>query len=391
MTEKPPHLGTLAAIVLARLAFGYQAQTVATLGPLLRARFQLPFSGLGTLIGLYMLPGIVAALPAGFLARRFGDRVTLSVGLMLMSVGSGFAAFGGGPTGIGAGRVIAGTGAVALTVLQSKIIAERFSGRALTAAIGLFVGAFPVGIGLAQIVQTRLASGFGWPAAFLSGAALSAAALGLLLAFWQPVAAPVASTRAWPTRRERRLCLIAGLTWTLYNASFANFFAYLPSLMHARGHTPGQIDLAMAVATWAYMPAILAGGRLAGRFGASQVFAIASVAGVAVVGGTAGIDAPLLSAVLFGTFASMQAGLIIERGTLSSRPEHRAVGMALFYTAYYLGGTITPAICGKAADLAGSPAGAFIAAAAISALALPSWFLHARLSGRGAPVELSRA
>ena len=53
--------GFVAAIALARVAFGFQFQTIASMGPELAARFHLEFAALGTLIGLYMLPGIVVS------------------------------------------------------------------------------------------------------------------------------------------------------------------------------------------------------------------------------------------------------------------------------------------------------------------------------------------
>ena len=60
----------LAAVALARIGFGYQYQTVATLGPDLMGLFQLDYAGLGTLIGAFMLLGGFLALPLGLLARR---------------------------------------------------------------------------------------------------------------------------------------------------------------------------------------------------------------------------------------------------------------------------------------------------------------------------------
>ena len=76
----------LTALALARIAFGYQFQTVATLGPDLVALFHLSYTALGTLIGAYMLLGMFVALPLGFLGRRFGDRPVLASGLALMVV-----------------------------------------------------------------------------------------------------------------------------------------------------------------------------------------------------------------------------------------------------------------------------------------------------------------
>jgi len=72
--------------------------------------------------------------------------------------------------------------------------------------------------------------------------------------------------------------------------------------------------------------------------------------------------------------------VIMAVGTLSARPENRAVGMGLFYSMYYAGGTVAPAFCGWAADMTGGPEGALLAAAAISALAIPLYMLHRRLA-----------
>ena len=78
------HWGTLVAMVLARITFGYQIQTVASLGPQLQSAYGIEFALLGTLMGLMQLPGIIAAIPSGFLARRFGDRDVIVAGMVLM-------------------------------------------------------------------------------------------------------------------------------------------------------------------------------------------------------------------------------------------------------------------------------------------------------------------
>src|SRR5579863_2278944 len=125
----------LAAVALARIGFGYQYQTVASLGPELIRLFQLDYAALGTLIGAFMLLGGFLALPLGLLGRRFGDRLVLGGGLTLMVVGPLISVFAEGPGGIAIGRGIAGVGAVAMIVLQNKIIADWFTGHRLMWAL----------------------------------------------------------------------------------------------------------------------------------------------------------------------------------------------------------------------------------------------------------------
>jgi MFS family permease len=383
VTARP--LGTLAALTAARIAFGYQFQTVASLGPELVRAFHMEFALLGTLVGLYMLPGVALALPAGFAARRFGDRAMGVAGLLLMTIGSAVSAMADGPGWIGVGRVIAGSGAVSLTVLQGKIVADRYSGHHFTLAMGLVVGAFPLGLGLAQLTQGPLAAVFGWPAGFLGGSVLAGLALVLFLAGWSGAPHAAARMLAWPSRRECLLVVLAAVIWTAYNAGYANFLAYLPSYLVTRGHSGGIADLVVTMATWGNLPAILLGGALATRLGPNGVFVFGTVATAVAVIGIGIADWPLLWGGIFGTVASVHAGLIVQMGTLSAQPQNRAVGMGIFYTIYYSGGAGLPALCGKAADVLGDPAGAFLCAGTLSALALPAYVLHRRASRVSVP------
>ena len=171
----------LAAMVLARIGFGYQYQTVATLGPQLVRQFDLDYATLGTLIGAYMLLGGFLAIPLGLLSRRLGDRLVLTGGLVLMVLGPLLNVIIEGPTGIGIGRSVAGVGGVAMIVLQNKIIADWFADRWFMWAISVSVAAYPIGVGLAQLVLPPLALAYGWQVCFLSGAIPIAVALVLFL------------------------------------------------------------------------------------------------------------------------------------------------------------------------------------------------------------------
>jgi len=88
----------------------------------------------------------------------------------------------------------------------------------------------------------------------------------------------------------------------------------------------------------------------------------------------------LLPKVMIGVIGSFHPGVIMAVGTLSAKPENRAFGMGLFYTMYYAGGAVVPALCGWAADLVGGPEGALLAGAVVSALAVPLYLLHRRLA-----------
>lgn len=374
----------VAAISLARVAFGYQFQTLASLGPELIERFGLGYASLGGLIGLYLAPGVLVALPGGLLGRRYGEGLVVGGGLALMGLGSLVSGLAAGAGQIGAGRVLAGCGAVLLVVMQGKMVSDRFPGRAFMPVLGLVVGAFPVGVGLVELTRGPLVRAFGWAGLFLCGTAIAVLALLLFLLGRERTAAPSGPAWALPSRRECGLVVVAGVIWTAYNAGYYGFLSYMPSYLAVRGHSQGLLALVLTVATWTNLPSMVLGGALAARFGNGPVFYAGTVAGIVAVAGPAVLDWPLLWGLLFGTVASLHAGVIIGIGTLSARPENRAVGMGLFYTIYYAGGALLPVLCGRAADLAGDPAGALVAAATLSGVAIPAFRLHGFLSRRPA-------
>ena len=384
MKDAVARWGFVAALTLARVAFGYQFQSLASMAPELMGQFQLDYAALGSLIGLYMAPGILVALPGGLLGRRFGERLVVGAGLLLMLGGGAVSWLASGPGGIGLGRLVAGAGAVTLTVMQGQMVSDRFTGRLFMPVMSLLVGAFPVGAGLAGLTHEPLVRAYGWPGMFALGAAMAGVAALLFLLTCGPPQRLSGPRWALPSRRESVLVIVAGLIWTAYNAGYYGFLSYVPSLLAARGHGPELTASVMLVATWSNLPATLIGGTLAVRLGNWPVMLVGTAAGVVAVAGPALADWPLLWGTLFGTIASIHAGVIIAVGTLSARPENRAVGMGLFYTTYYLGGTVLPAVCGKAADLMGDPGGALLAAAAMAALALPIYSLHERLQRRHA-------
>jgi len=269
-----------------------------------------------------------------------------------------------------------------MIVLQNKVIADWFSGRSFMWAISISVAAYPIGVGLAQLVLPPLARGVGWEMAFLSNAVPMALTLVLFLGSYRPSPGATAPSRrfAWPSGRECLLLMIAGLIWTAYTAGYSAYTGYVPSLMAARGESLVLTGIVLTIATWGNVPATLLGAGLAARFGGFRIFLTGTAALVIGMIGAALLDWPIVCALVIGVIGSFHPGVIMAVGTLSAKPENRAVGMGLFYTMYYAGGAVVPALCGWAADMVGGPEGALLAGAVVSAVAVPLYLLHRRLT-----------
>jgi MFS family permease len=143
-----PHWAALAVLTTARTSLGFQFQSLASVSPNVVEELGLSYADLGTLIGLYFLPGVVMALPGGALGRRFGDKRVVASGLVLMLAGSVVANLAWDFAGLAAGRVLSGVGGVLLNVLMAKMVTDWFAGRReIVLAMAVFVNSFPLGAG----------------------------------------------------------------------------------------------------------------------------------------------------------------------------------------------------------------------------------------------------
>ena len=102
----------LAIVFVTRTSMGFQFQAVAAVAPLMVADLRLTWVQLGSLIGLYMLPGAVFALPGGVLGQRFGERRTVVASLALMVAGGLITALAQSFVAAAGGRLLSGVGAV---------------------------------------------------------------------------------------------------------------------------------------------------------------------------------------------------------------------------------------------------------------------------------------
>ena len=175
----------LGALFLARTAMGFQFQAVVGVSSFLRADLGIGLGDLGVLVGAYMLPGIVVALPGGALGKRFGEKRIAIVGLLLMAVGGALTAIAGDFTTAALGRVIAGAGAVVLNVLLTGMVAEWFARDRLVTAMAILVTSWPAGIGIALVTGPSVAAAAGWPAMMWLSAAASLVACALVAAVYR--------------------------------------------------------------------------------------------------------------------------------------------------------------------------------------------------------------
>ena len=74
----------LAVIFTARISMGFQFQSIASVATFIVDDLHMSYAQVGLLMGLYMIPGVLIALPSGWLVQRFSALAVASGGLALM-------------------------------------------------------------------------------------------------------------------------------------------------------------------------------------------------------------------------------------------------------------------------------------------------------------------
>ena len=362
-------------LFVARTAVAFQFQSVGALSSLLVDALATDYAGIGTLIGVYMLPGIVIALPGGLLGQKFGDKRVVLVGLGLMAAGAVVTAAGASLPSAAVGRVISGVGAVLLTVLLTKMAADWFEGREMAIAMAILITSWPVGIALGLVSFGPIAERVSWPGVMIVTAVASIVALLLMaVGYRRPPGAPVStvrpSLRPVLTTREWVLVSVVGAVWAAYNVSYIVLVSFAPSLLVARGHSLSAAGLIVSLAGWLLIPTCPAGGYLVQRVGRADAvmlgsFAVSAAAMLALPSASAPALFFCVVAIAFGP----AAGVIMTLPTEAVRPEARAAGIGVFYVWYYLGMALLPRVAGMTRDVTGTPAAPIVFSAAMLGIA----------------------
>jgi predicted MFS family arabinose efflux permease len=365
----------LAVLFLARTTMALQFQTVASTGPFLLDALGMDFASLGALIGLYMLPGVVIALPGGLFGQRFGAKRVVLAGLVLMAVGAAMMAVSSSFAAAAAGRLIAGTGAVLLNVMCTKMIADWFAGREIVTAMALLVTSWPFGLAIGLVAFGPLAAAGDWRAVMHLSAFVSVVAMFLIVfAYRDPPHAPPPSAARFRldlTGREWLLVGVAAAIWGFYNVAYIVLISFVPELFTARGYALVDASWIVSLIGWVLIPSIPLAGYVVERFGRPNLFmaggfSIAALAALALPF----VDSPLIAFGVIALAIGAPAGMIMALPAQALRAESRAVGMGFFFTCYYAALAVLPGGAGLARDLSGSPAAPAVFAAAMMLLCL---------------------
>ena len=370
----------LGLVFLIRTSTGFQFQAISSIAPLIVRDLQLSHAEFGALLGLYVLPGAVFALPGSMIGRRFGERRLVFVSLALMTAGALVTASANGFVSAAIGRLVSGVGAVVLNILMSKMIADWFAGKEVSTALAVTLSSWPVGLGAAVATLGHLAAATSWRTSVMVTALWAAIGLLLMQLYRDPPAAPTVTSLGSLGRRELKLSLSAGFAWGCFNASLIAILAFGPSLMIAHGATLGDAGSIVSLAIWVTIISVPLGGLINDRLPSSTPM----IVGGSLLAALATLFIPVsthaaLAFCLVGIAVGGPPGAIMALLPRALPPGHLATGFGVFYTVFYVMMAATQPAAGLVRDVAGNPAAPIVFAALVMAATVAGIALFRRI------------
>jgi len=381
----------LALLFACRTGLGLQFQTLGSVSGSIVSELGLSYTEIGTLIGLFMLPGLLLALPAGYMGRFLPDRVLVGLAFLSLAAGGVIAAVADGFGLLALGRLAAGTGYVISTIFLAKMTADWFAGKDLATAMGVLVMSWPFGIAMAQISQVWVDIEFGWRATFLVAALYSAAGAVALFLLYRPPAdmKPAPAGSIGLPRTELLLTLLAATVMGLCAASYIVYLSFAPRVLMASGYGPAKAAAVVSVASWVMIFAGAVGGRIADRTGKRDQLVYGCIAvGALSLLLMAQTSLAVVLSVLFGLSGGLPVGVIMALTGEAMAPHRRAFGMGVFFSLQFVIMMLAPPIAGWLFDRDGDAFSAMLFAAALFAASAAVYRLFRLVKGRVAPVPI---
>jgi predicted MFS family arabinose efflux permease len=348
----------LGLLFACRTGLGLQFQTLGSVSDSLVAALGFSYAQVGTLIGLFMLPGLLLALPAGYMGRWASDRTLVALALLCMAAGGILAALAQGFGQLALGRLACGAGFVVSTIYLTKMTADWFAGKDLATALGLLVMSWPLGIAMGQAGQVWIDLHFGWPSVFATASLYCALGSVALFLLYRPPAeaAPAQAVAMGLPRRELLLTLLAATTWGLYNAGYVVYLSFAPRVLVAGGYGPAEAAAVISLASWAMIVSGALGGRIADRSGrGEQLFYLCSAVGIGALLLMQYTGLAIGLSLLYGLAGGAPAGVIMALTGEAMAPQRRAFGMGVFFSFYFVLLSLGPPLAGWLFDRSGDP------------------------------------
>lgn len=386
----------LIGLALSRAAYTFQLQSMAVVAPGLAEDLGLNVASVGALIGVMMIPGVFIAIPGSLLSQWIGERKFMILCLSAMAVGGLICGFGQTFNWLVAGRLIAGVGAVGISVIGNKIVADWFVGKEIATAMAINVAGFPAGIALALVTLGHLATPEAWPGAFFAAAGVSFTALVVFVLTYRPAdaAAPDRSAKVKLSLGETGMVSVAGAIFALQNAMVIITVSFVPLFLISEGMSAATAASVVGIGLWVTILSVPLGGFIVDKVGSPNIVIVVGMLigrlGILLVIPFADSLPMLLALMAVLTFiGTLPSGPMLALSSEVLRPAARAAGMGVSGTWLYGALSLGPIGAGFVSDAAGDPSAPIYLVGALAVLTVLVLGLFRKLQAHGHPAVMS--
>ena len=343
--------------------------------PMAAEVFDIPIPATSLIITIFTLPGIVLCPLAGVLADRYGRKPILLLSFFFFVAGGLACSLAETFATLLCLRAVQGTGAAALGMLNTTIIADTFSGQRMTRYIGLNMTLLSIGTASLPLLGGMLAeAGWNWPY-YLNAAVIPFVLYGAKVPLHKPrhhETLAVYFGKAVGLLASRRVASLFGITLGVFIVLYGPVLTVFPLAAHSWFKAPpSEIGGVMITSSLGTTLITLVLARLSARFSHRNLLLTGQTASFCAmlifpfVGSLYWAAVPLF---IFGLGQGLSIPVVQVQLLKTAEQGQRAVTMAINGTLLRLGQTIGPALFSTIAVNAGTVGGFRVGAAFVVGL-----------------------
>ncbi|MCL2877372.1 MAG: MFS transporter [Acidobacteria bacterium] len=331
--------------------------------------FDLTSAQSGDLMSIFSVMGFVLAIPAGFILKRFGIKLTVLFSIGTIVAGTVFGAVAVSSGMLFAGRFIEGIGMGLVMVAAPLAISMWFPAHNRALPTGLWATSVGVGNVVTLVAAPSMAVAYGWQSVWWTGAAFAALAFVLFAVLFRmprndempaPPAPPAAVEEAPPSLFRGMGNInywLIGIGFGVYNLVVMAMCTFLPTFLEVKHgylltYEQGLFMNASFVTALIMMASIISapgGGYISDKLGSRKTVVLVSYAVMTLTflvpfSLQPGWQIPVYMLV-FGLFGGPIAPILLAAvPEVSKRPQLIGIGMACSALCQNLGMYIGPSL-----------------------------------------------
>jgi MFS family permease len=209
-------------------------------------KFDVNMRTIAQLSSVFYMTLLILALPAGIITQRMGLKITGTIALGLITMGTVLGAMSGSFGLLLFSRFVDGIGAVLIAVLAPAAIAMWFPSKKTGAPMGFYFTAFLISGAVTSPLAPTFESSIGWTGVWWFVAGFTFLWLLVYWLFMRPALAFKSTQEDRPNESPERFSLLKGsvanknllllsLAMMVFSASFSSLIAYYPIFLSMQG------------------------------------------------------------------------------------------------------------------------------------------------------------